>query len=114
MTVRDNGMVLSAVPDLEPTMLAAVDATITALNCPPADAAVVALARKVARVIDVMPDGQAGMMLGQTAPLLLKTLQELEDRSRKRRSGSRGSAPSGVAKLRAAHAQSVAKRTRAG
>lgn len=97
-----------------PGIAAAVDTTIEALGCPPADAAVVALARKVASVIDVMPDGQAGMMLGQTAPLLLKVLQELEDRSRKRRSGARGARPSGVAKLRASHAATVAKRAKTG
>lgn len=97
-----------------PRMVPAVEVTIAALGCPDSDAAVVALARTIAATIDGMQGGQRGMMLGQTAPLLLKTLQELEDRSRKRRARSATGRPSKVAQLRAAHAASPGQRRRAG
>lgn len=92
----------------------AVEETIAALGCPPSDAAVVALARTTAATLDSMQPGQRGMMLGQTAPLLLKLLQELEQRAAKRRSGARGGRPNGVSQLRAAHAATKAKRAKAG
>lgn len=112
-------MSLSAVPDGPQapgmvTIAAAVDTTIAALAPPDADAAVVALARKMADAIDGMEGEKLALMIGQTAPQLLKVLQELEARSAKRRSAARSSRPSGVAKLRAAHAASPAKRKRAG
>lgn len=113
-------MELHSVPDPPETVAiaaavaAAVDETIEALGCPKSDAAVVALARTVASTIDAMPGGSRVMMLGQTAPLLLKLLQELETRSVKRRSGARGGRPNQVAKLRAAHAATSAKRKRPG
>jgi hypothetical protein len=112
-------MSLSAVPD-EPegpapvTIEAAVDKTIAAIDPPPADAAVVALARKMANAIDGMQGDQLALMIGQTAPQLLKVLQELETRAKARRSAARSQRPNAVAKLRAAHAQSPAKRKRAG
>jgi hypothetical protein len=96
------------------TLSAAVDATIAAIGPPDADAAVVALARKMATVIDGMDGERLSLMIGQTAPQLLKVLQELELRSAKRRSASRSRRPNRVANLRAAHAQSPAKRKRAG
>ena len=110
-------MALTSVPDPpakppRPTIAAAVDETIDALGCPKSDSAMVAAVRLVADTIDDMPAGQRGMMLGQTMPLLLKGLQELEARSVKRRSGQRGGRPSKVAQLRAAHAASPAKRKR--
>ena len=110
-------MGVHAVPDPAGTpetaaIASAVDETIEALGCPKSDAAVVALARTVAETIDAMGPGQRGMMIGQTAPLLLKLLQELETRAVKRRSGARGGRPNGVAKLRAAHAQHPAVRKR--
>ena len=107
-------MGLRSVPDPPETAViaAAVDETIEALGCPKSDAAVVALARTVATTIDAMPDGSRVMMMGQTAPLLLKLLQELETRATKRRSGSRGGRPNQVAKLRAAHAVATRKRAR--
>ena len=111
-------MTLRAVPGEQapgvPKIADAVEETIGALGCPPSDAAVVALARTVAATIDGMEGGQRGMMLGQTAPLLLKVLQELEDRSRKRRARPGAGRASKVAQLRAAHAASPAKRKRAG
>lgn len=102
-------------PDDDPAMIAAaVDVTIAAIAPPEADAAVVALARKMASAIDGMHGGQLGLMIGQTAPQLLKVLQELEARSVKRRAAERSSRPSRVAQIRAAHAQSPAKKKRAG
>ena len=115
-------MIVHAVPD-EPegqedpatvTIATAVDETIAALGPPKSDAAVVALARKMASAIDGMAGDQLGLMIGQTAPQLLKVLQELEARSVRRKAASRSGRPNGVAKLRAAHAQSPAKRKRAG
>ena len=94
-------------PEEPGALTAAVDQTIGALKCPPSDAAVIALARTVAGTIDAMPAGQRGMMLGQTGPLLLRTLQELEARAVKRRGGKREGPPGKVSQLRAAHAQTV-------
>jgi len=111
-------MDLHLVPD-EPedgrtvTIAAAVDKTIAAIAPPDADAAVVALARKMASAIDDMQGDQLSLMIGQTAPQLLKVLQELEARSAKRRAAQRSARPNGVAKIRAAHAASPAKRKRA-
>lgn len=92
----------------------AVAALGEALDCPASDRPLLALARRMAATIDAMPDAMAGTMLPNHAGPFLKALAELEDRARKRRSGARGSKPSGVAKLRAAHATTTAKRTRAG
>jgi hypothetical protein len=110
---------LHAVPDepespAEVKLAAAVDVSIAALAPPEADAAVVALARKMATVIDDMDDERLSLMIGQTAPQLLKVLQELELRAAKRRAGQRPARPNRVANIRAAHAQSPAKKKRAG
>lgn len=96
------------------TIAAAVGETIAAIDPPKADAAVVALARKMAEAIDGMEGDQLSLMIGQTAPQLLKVLQELEVRAAKRRAAQRSQRPSRVAGIRAAHAQSPAKRKRAG
>jgi hypothetical protein len=96
------------------TIAAAVDVTIEAIGPPDADAAVVALARKMATAIDGMEGEQLALMIGQTAPQLLKILQELEARSAKRRAATRSGRPNRVAQLRNAHAQSPAKRKRSG
>lgn len=112
-------MELHAVPD-EPegqagvTLAVAVDSTIAALSPPDADAAVVALARKMAAVLDGMEGERLALMIGQTAPQLLKVLQELEARAAKRRAAQRPPRPNPVAKIRSAHAASPAKRKRAG
>lgn len=110
-------MGLRALPDPDPGLPAiaqAVEVTIEALTCPQSDAAVVALARTIASTIDAMPPGQKGMMLGQTAPLLLKTLQELEDRAGKRRAASRSGRVNRVTAQRAAFAVAQSKRGRTG
>lgn len=113
-------MDLHAVPDPQPeeggtaTIAAAVDKTIAAIDPPDADAAVVALARKMAQTIDGMEGEKLALMIGQTAPQLLKLLQELDVRAAKRRAAQRSRQPGAVAKIRSAHAQSPAKRKRAG
>jgi hypothetical protein len=111
-------MDLHAVPDETEspgaTIEAAVDVTIAALEPPDGDAAVVALARKMASAIDGMQGDQLALMIGQTAPQLLKVLQELEARSAKRRATVRSQRPSRVSQIRAAHAASPAKKKRAG
>jgi hypothetical protein len=100
-------------PDV-PGVVQAVRETIAALDCPKTDAAVAALALVTAQTIDAMPPGQKGMMLGQTGPLLLRLLQELEGRAAKRRQRDGPGRSNRVAVLRAAHAQSKAKQGRAG
>lgn len=113
-------MSVHAVPDEPPAAPARVnltdafDETIAALDPPPADAAVVALAQTMARAIDRMTPEQIGMMIGQTAPQLLKILQELESRAVKRRAPVKSSRPTRVAQLRGAHAAATAKRNRTG
>src|SRR5262245_60710746 len=106
-------MDLHAVPDTPEspgtvTVAAAVDKTIEAIKPPDADAAVVALARKMADAIDGMHGEKLALMIGQTAPQLLKVLQELEARAAKRRATQRSGRPGKVANIRAAHAQSPA------
>ena len=101
-------------PAAEVSLAAAVDSTIAALAPPEADAAVTALARKMAAVIDGMEGERLALMIGQTAPQLLKVLQELEQRAARRRASQRPGRPSRVAQIRSAHAQSPAKRKRAG
>ena len=110
-------MGLSAVPDPAsepPTIAAAVETTIGAIAPPDADAAVMALARKMASAIDGMQGEQLALMIGQTAPQLLKVLAELEARAQKRQASARAARPSQVSQLRAAHARHPAKRKRMG
>lgn len=86
-------------------MLAAVQRTVTALDPPERDAALVALAEYVACVLDGLHGGLLDAMVGQTAPQLLKVLQELEGRS-VRRAGRVAAGPvrrNKVAQLRAVH-----------
>lgn len=110
-------MGLSAAPDPAPelpTIAAAVETTIGAISPPAADAAVVALARKMASAIDGMQGEQLALMIGQTAPQLLKVLAELDARASRRQAAARAAKPSQVSQLRAAHAQHPAKRKRMG
>ncbi len=83
------------------------------LGCPAADAPLLALARRMAATIDAMPDAMAGTMLPNHAGPFLKALAELETRAAKRRAPGAGRQRSKVASLRAAHAQTAAKRKRA-
>lgn len=80
--------------------------TVIALDPPDSDAALVRLGQVIADTIDGMDDETRGMMLGQTAPMLLKVLQELEGRRLKRRSADRGGRVNKVSQLRSAHAAS--------
>lgn len=91
----------------------AVRDTIAAIDCPQSDAAVAALALVTAQTIDEMPVGTKGMMLGQTGPLLLRLLQELEGRADKRRQKQGPGRGNRVAQLRAAHATTKARSGRA-
>jgi len=101
-------------PEGQPTIAVALELTITAIAPPDSDAVVVALARKMASAIDGMKGDQLALMIGQTAPQFLKVLQELEGRAAVRRKARQAAKPSGVSKLRASHAQTVAKRQRGG
>jgi phage tail tape-measure protein len=94
----------------------ALTRTVVALDPPESDAALVCLGEVIAETIDGMAIGQRGMMLGQTAPLLLKVLQELEERSRKRRAPEKPvQRPNKVRDIRSAAAQAqAARRKRAG
>lgn len=78
--------------------------TVTALNPPESDAALVRLAEVTAAAIDAMPIEMKAAMLGQTAPLLLKLLQELDVRAQKRSRGRQPGRPNRLDQLRAAHA----------
>jgi hypothetical protein len=75
--------------------------TVKALDPPESDAALVRLAEVTAAAIDAMPVEVKGAMLGQTAPLLLKLLQELDQRADRRRKPVKGP-PSRLDQLRAA------------
>jgi hypothetical protein len=108
-----------AEPDVgasEYPLLPALTEAVGALDPPASDAALVRLAEVVAETIDSMPVAQRGMMLGQTAPLLLRTLQELEVRAVKRRKPV--AAPKQANKVRdirsAAAAAQAGRRARAG
>lgn len=62
----------------------AVSRAVAAYDPPEQDAPLVALARSLARVIDVMPESQRPTMLAQATGQLLKVLGELDDRARRR------------------------------
>jgi hypothetical protein len=92
----------------------AIAETVSALDPPPSDAAVVRLAEVVAGTIDGMEDGQRGMMLGQTAPLLLKLLQELEERARRRRAKDGKAGPNWLQQQRSARAAADTTKRKSG
>jgi hypothetical protein len=81
----------------------AVERMVEALGAPDADAALVALVRRQAAVIDGMPDGVAVALLPQHSGQLVKALAELQARA-----AARGQAadtrPSKLDQLRAARA----------
>lgn len=84
-------------------MAPALAETVAALDPPESDAALVRLAEVTAEAIDAMPVEVKAAMLGQTGPMLLKLLQELETRhQRRRKPGS--DRTSRLAQLRAANA----------
>ena len=79
----------------------AVEQTVRALNAPDADAALIALVRRQAAIIDAMPDGVAVAMLPQHTSQLLKSLAELQARAAKRGQAAE-TRPSRLDALRAA------------
>lgn len=79
----------------------AVEQTVKALNAPDSDAALIALVRRQAAIIDAMPDGVAVAMLPQHSGQLLKTLAELQARAAKRGQAA-DARPSRLDALRAA------------
>jgi len=62
--------------------------TVAALGPPEADAALVRLTAVVASSIDHMSPAVRDAMLGQTAPLLLRCLVELDKRAARRQQGA--------------------------
>lgn len=77
--------------------------TLAALGLPDEDAAMIKVAEVIAGILDAMPDGQRGMMAGQTVPQLVKVLEILDQRARRRRGQGMGR-PSRLDQLRAARA----------
>jgi hypothetical protein len=84
--------------------------TVAAYDPPDSDAGLVRLAEVTAAAIDAMPAGVRATMLGQTAPLLLKLLVELDARAQRRQQPAKG-APNRLQQLRAARAAVDARRT---
>lgn len=83
----------------------AIERTIAAVDPPESDAALVALARIMARTVDRMTDAERAVMLGQTAPQVLRVLVELEQRARCRREpAGRPAAANPVRDMRRQHA----------
>ena len=91
-------------------VLPALQVTIAALDPPASDAALVRLAEVTASAIDAMAVEVQGTMLGQTAPLLLKLLQELEARAARRRPKAGAGGRGKVAGMRQAHVTSFPRR----
>jgi hypothetical protein len=92
----------------------AVEETLSALQLGERDAGAAQLARSYARLIDQAPEEGRVAALRAAGPLLLKALQALgaTPASRAAAGGKqpRRQPPSQLAKLRAAHAQTVARR----
>jgi hypothetical protein len=82
----------------------ALEQMVKASDPPASDAPLIALARCLAKTVDRMSDAERAAMLGQTGPLILKVLQELETRDRLHRAPERPTAPNPVRKMREAHA----------
>src|SRR5258708_12083249 len=85
--------------------------TVAAIGPPEADAALVRLTAVVASSIDHMAPAVRDVMLGQTAPLLLKLLQELDKRAMRRQQPGKGG-PSGLQRLPEAPASMTEKARR--
>ncbi len=83
----------------------ALERVVEAIDPPPSDDALVALARVLGRTIDRMTDDQRAVMAGQTAPQMLRILIELEQRASKRRRPPE-KVPSRLDELRKVHARS--------
>ncbi|MGO8958704.1 MAG: hypothetical protein ACLQFR_15245 [Streptosporangiaceae bacterium] len=87
----------------------ALERAIADIDPPATDDALVALARILAHSIDRMSNDERRAMLGQTAPQVLRVLNEVEERAAKRRKPAEGP-PSKLQQLRAARAASDAQR----
>jgi hypothetical protein len=87
----------------------ALERAIEAIEPPESDAALVALARVIAHTVDRMTNIERATMMGQTAPQVLKILNELEVRAAKRRRPP-AKQPSQLDKLRAAHVANTRRR----
>jgi hypothetical protein len=107
-----------AVQSIHRTLAAAVRVTVDAIDPPPSDAALVAVAESIAETVDAMAPGQRMTLAPQHMGQLVKVLGELEARAVKRRAPlapGRGAAPANpVDDLRRAHARRVARGGRAG
>jgi len=88
----------------------ALDRAIEALGPPETDAALVALARILARTVDRMSNAERAAMIGQTAPQVLRVLVELEKRAQQRRGPERARTVNPVRDMRKAHAASARRR----
>ena len=95
--------------DVDDLLTPGLERAIADIDPPPTDDALVALARILAHSVDRMSDAERRAMLGQTAPQVLRVLNELETRAAKRRKPADGP-PSRLAQLRAARAHSDAQR----
>jgi hypothetical protein len=87
----------------------ALERTLAGLDLPAADEGLVALARVLAGTLDRMSNAERRAMMGQTAPLYLKTLVELETRAAKRRKPE-PDRPSRLDELRRVHARTYGRR----
>ena len=87
----------------EQLLVPAVERTIKALNAPDTDAALIALVRRQAAIIDAMPDGVAVAMLPNHSGQFAKSLAELQARAVKRGQAAEAR-PSRLDALRAARA----------
>jgi hypothetical protein len=83
----------------------AIERMVAATDPPDSDAPLLALARVIARTVDRMTDAERAAMLGQTGPLVLKVLQELETRDRRRRAPARPRAVNPVHSMREGYAK---------
>jgi hypothetical protein len=85
----------------------AFERTVRACDLGDGDAALVALGRVFAGTLDRMSNVERRAMLGQTAPLYLKVLLELESRSLARRKLPVKAGPSRLDQLRVANGRKV-------
>jgi hypothetical protein len=96
------------------TLVAAVKATVAALDVPETDLALVKVAETIAETIDLMGPGERLTLLPQHTGQLVKVLDQLETRAARRRAPApppAGAAPvNPLDELRRTHARRVARR----
>jgi len=98
-----------ALHDADDLLTPALERAVEAIGPPATDDALVALARILAHSIDRMSNAERRAMLGQTAPQVLRVLNELETRAASRRKPADGP-PSKLDELRRARSRSDAAR----